>query len=75
MSRMYVGRGSVVCIATCCELDGPGIEFILGREFPLPFRPILRSTQSPIQCEPAVSWGKAAGAWPYPYVAPRLKKE
>ena len=47
--RIYVGRGSLVGIATGRGLDGPGMEYLWGREFPRPSRPSLRPTQSLIQ--------------------------
>jgi hypothetical protein len=40
---------SVVGIATCYGLDGPGIQPQRGRDFPHPSRMVLGSTQSPIQ--------------------------
>jgi hypothetical protein len=73
------GWDSSVSIATRHLLDGPGIEFWRGREFPHPSRAAVRPT------EPTVQWvlglflgGKAAGAWrwpPTPHPAPGLKKE
>ena len=59
-----VGRDSSVGIATRYELDGPGIESRLGRDFQHPSRPALGPTQPPIQWVPGLfPGGKAAGAW------------
>jgi hypothetical protein len=61
---MYVGRDSVVGIATRYGLDGPGIESLWGRDFSQPSRPALVPTQPPIQWVPGLfPGGKAAGAW------------
>jgi hypothetical protein len=40
-----VDQDSSVGIATSYGLDGPGIEFRSGRDFPHPYRPVLGSTQ------------------------------
>ena len=56
-------RDSIVSIATCYGLDGPGIEFRSGRDFPHLDRPTPGPTQPLIQWVPRLSWGKAAGAW------------
>ena len=58
-----MGRDSSVGIATRYGLDGPGIEFRWGRDFPHPSRPALGPTQPPVQWIPGLSRGKAAGAW------------
>ena len=45
----YCGPGSVVGIATDYGLDGPGIEFRWGRDFPHLSRPTLGPIQPPVQ--------------------------
>jgi len=61
---LLVGRDSSVGIATRYWLDGLGIEFRRGRDFPRPSRPVLGLTQPPIQWVPGLfSGGTAAGAW------------
>ena len=50
------GPGSVVGIATAYRLDGPGIEFRWGRDFPHLYRTALRPTQPP-QLVPRLSRG------------------
>ena len=57
-------RYSVVGIAICYELEGPGIESGWGRGFPNPSKRALGSNQ------PSIQWvlgrfpgGKAAEAW------------
>jgi hypothetical protein len=61
------GPGSIVGIATDYGLDGPGIEFRWGRDFPHLSRPGLRPTQRPVRWIPGLSRGYgAAGAWRCP---------
>jgi hypothetical protein len=55
--RKYVGRDSVVGIATRYELHGPGIESRWGRDFQHPSRPALGPTQPPVQWVPGLSRG------------------
>jgi len=43
------GRDSSDVIVTRYGMDGPGIEFRLGRDFSYPSRPALGPTQPPIQ--------------------------
>ena len=50
-------RDSSVGVATRYGLDGPGIEFRWGRNFPHPCRPALEPTQSPVQWIPGLSLG------------------
>jgi hypothetical protein len=50
-------------IATRYGLDGPGIEFRWGPDFPHPSRTVLGPTQPPIQWVPGLTGGKAPGAW------------
>ena len=56
-----VGRDSSVGIASRYGLDGPGIEFRLGRDFPQ----LSRLALGPIHSGYRVSFlgGKAAGEW------------
>jgi hypothetical protein len=58
LHKMYLsGPGSSVSIATRYGLDGPGIEFRWGQDFPHLSRPALGPTQPPVQWVPGVSWG------------------
>ena len=61
MYYVFVGRDSVVRIATRYGLDGPGIESRWGRGVSHPSRPALGPSQPPL---PALFPGdKEAGAW------------
>ena len=53
-----IGPGSSVGIATGYGLDGRGIDSWLGRDYPHLSRPVLGSTQPPVQWVPGLSWGK-----------------
>jgi hypothetical protein len=60
------GCDSSVGIATCYALDGPGIEFLWGRDFPRLSRPALVPTQPPRQwATVSFAGGKAAGTLCY----------
>jgi len=59
-----LGLDSSVGIATCYGLDGTGIEYWWGRDFPLPSRPALGPTQLPTRGYLLFPVGKAAGEWP-----------
>jgi hypothetical protein len=49
--------GSSVSIATGYGLEGPGIEYWWGRDFPQLSRPALGPTQIPVQWVPNLSRG------------------
>jgi len=55
LSALDCGPGSSVGIATGYGLDGPGIESRWGRGFPHLSRPVLGSTQLPVQWVPDLS--------------------
>ena len=55
--KLNVGQDSAVGIATSYGLDGPGIEFWWGQDFPHPSRPTLGNTQHPLQRVPGLSRG------------------
>jgi hypothetical protein len=64
-NTMYVRNlESVVGIATSYRLEGPGIEFRCGQNFPHPSRPALEPAHPPAQWVPCLfPSGKAAGPW------------
>jgi hypothetical protein len=51
------GPGTSVSIATDYGLDGLGIEFRWGRDFPRLSRPVLVPNQTPVQWVPVPSRG------------------
>jgi hypothetical protein len=57
INRINCGPGSSVGIVTGYELDSPGIEFWLGRDFPHLFGPALGHTQPSVQWVPGLSGG------------------
>jgi len=60
------------------DLDGPGIEYRLGRNFPQTSRPALVPTEPFPQWLPRLSQGQSGrivALTTQPYLAPRLKKE
>jgi hypothetical protein len=62
-----VGRDSSVGIAIRYGLDGPGIEFPCGRDFPHPSRQVMGPIQPRVQWVPGVFPGdKAATTWSWP---------
>ena len=76
--ELFVGRDSLVGIATRYGLDGPGIESRWGQNFPPLSRRALRPTQPPIQCVPGLSRrqsGRGVALTTHPDLAQRLKKE
>ena len=56
-----MGPGSVVGIASGYGLDGPGIEYPWGRDFPHLSRPALGCTQPPVQWVQGLSQGVKSG--------------
>ena len=57
VQEVRCGRDSAVGIATGYGLDGPGIEFLWGRDLLHPTRPALGPTQPPIQWVSGLSRG------------------
>jgi hypothetical protein len=53
----YSGPGRVVSIANAYGLDGLGIEYLWGRDFPRLSRPTLRPTHPPVLWVPGLSRG------------------
>jgi hypothetical protein len=53
----YSGPGSSVSIATGYGLDGPGIEFQWGRDFPHLSRPAMELTHPTVQWVPGLFRG------------------
>jgi hypothetical protein len=51
------GLGSSVIIVTGYGLDGPALEFLSGCDISHTFRPVLGSTQPPVQWVPGLSRG------------------
>jgi len=62
----YKQHWELVAIATGYRLNGPGIEFRRGQNFPYLFRPSPRSNQRPLQWVLGLFGVKAAGAWCWP---------
>lgn len=69
---MKVGWVNVVCIATCCRLDGPGFKYRLGRNFPHPSSFALGPTPPLVQWVPS-GWGVALIT--HSLLVPRSKKD
>jgi hypothetical protein len=60
------GLGSSVGISIDYGMDGPGIESRWERDFPRLSRPVLGSTQPPVQWVSGLPWGKVRpGRAPY----------
>jgi hypothetical protein len=58
------GRDSIIGMATCYGLEGPGIESRWGWNFPHSSRPSLGPTRPPVQWEPGLLPGSTlAGEW------------
>jgi hypothetical protein len=56
----------VVGIDTRYRLEVSGIESRWGRDFPHPARPVLGTTQFPVQWGRVIRGGKSAGVWRSP---------
>ena len=72
--RKRRSRDSSVGIATRYGLEGPGIEFRWGRDFPHLSRPAPRPTQPPGQWVPGLSWGQGGRGvvlTTHPHLVPR----
>ena len=73
MWYVYIWRGgpvSLVGIATCYGLDGPGIESQWGWDFPHLLRSALRPNQPPVQLVLRLSCGQiAVGVLSWPLTA------
>jgi hypothetical protein len=55
---------SVICIATRCRLNGPGVECRWRRHFQHPFKLALKPIQPPVQrVRELLPRGKAVGTW------------
>ena len=73
-----MGWDSPVGTATRYWLDGPGIEFPWGRDFPQSSGPAPGPTQPPMQWVPSLSRGVKLPRRSFdhpPHLTPRLKKE
>jgi hypothetical protein len=53
----FMGRDSLVGVATRYGLDGPGIGSRWGQDFPHSYRPALGPTQPPTQLVPGLTQG------------------
>ena len=73
------GPGSSVGIATGYGLDGPGIEYRWGRDFPHLSRPALRPTQASCTVDtgsfPGVKSGRGVTLTPHLLLVPLVMKE
>ena len=64
IKRASMGRDGILGIATRYGLVGPGIDSRWWRDFPHPFRPAIRPTQTPVQWLPGLFPGcETAGVW------------